>query len=365
LRAFVFPAGRNDSGFTVIHMFTGGSGDGAYPYGGLIKHGGSFYGTTAAGGGTNVGTVFTVTPVGGVTLLHSFSVQDGSQPWAAPTFVNGTLFGTTAAGGNGGFNAGEVYEIESSGQLRVVLPFDLDMRGGEPYAGVTQFYNGIYGTAYKGGNSNRGAVYFIHPDKAWGGAHDFGGSVNDGMNPYASLTRVGNTLYGTASGGGAYGGGTAYVLGKFSGSYETVYSFGGTSGDGTEPRGKLVSIGGNLYGSTEYGGSSGHGTVFVISASGSERVLYSFGSVDAQNPIGDLSYFHGALLGSGYAGGAHGKGGIFKVDLSGNETLLHSFSGKADGSGPRGSLVVYKGRLYGAASFGGASNDGTIFSIKP
>jgi uncharacterized repeat protein (TIGR03803 family) len=359
-------SGSTSDGFATIHAFAGGANDGASPYGGLIKHNNVLYGTTVAGGGTNAGTIFTITSAGSVTLLHSFSVRDGSEPWAAPTFINGTLYGTTATGGNGGFGVGELYDLESSGQLNIVMGFDLDIRGGEPYAGVTQFHNGIYGTNYKGGNdSGRGAVYFYRPDHAMGGAHDFGGSVNDGTNPYASLIRVGNTLYGTASGGGKYGHGTVYVLGKFSSSYATVYDFGKTSGDGSEPRSALVEIGGTLYGTTEYGGSSGDGTVFSIAPSGTETILHSFGKGDAQNPIGDLLYFHGGLFGTGYAGGAHGKGAIFKVDLAGNETVLHSFSGKTDGEEPRGSLAEYRGRIYGGTSYGGPNDDGTIFSIKP
>ena len=94
--------------------------------------------------------------------------------------------------------------------------------------------------------------------------------------PNGPLTLVGGTLYGTTTGGGSEcadvkgGCGTVYSI-DANGNETVLYRFKGRP-DGAEPSGNLVSLDGNLYGTTE-GGGSGGGTVFVITPSGSERVL--------------------------------------------------------------------------------------------
>ncbi|HXM08179.1 MAG TPA: choice-of-anchor tandem repeat GloVer-containing protein, partial [Candidatus Acidoferrum sp.] len=120
--------------------------------------------------------------------------------------------------------------------------------------------------------------------------HTFGLSQNDGAHPYATLTQFDGSLYGTTSSGGDYGGGTIYTIQNISGtlSYATMYSFGKTSADGTGPRGALLKVGNNLFGTTEYGGSQGGGNLYEIGSTGSETIVYSFGPGDAQNPIGNL-----------------------------------------------------------------------------
>jgi uncharacterized repeat protein (TIGR03803 family) len=45
----------------VLHSF-GGSGDGEFPYAGLINVNGTLYGTTTHGGAKNAGTVFWLKP---------------------------------------------------------------------------------------------------------------------------------------------------------------------------------------------------------------------------------------------------------------------------------------------------------------
>jgi uncharacterized repeat protein (TIGR03803 family) len=86
----------------VVYSFKGGA-DGAEPYGGsLIYRNGAFYGTTAYGGGNGIGygTIFKVTTSGLETILHHFKGgADGANPEAGLVEVNGTLYGTTYAGG--------------------------------------------------------------------------------------------------------------------------------------------------------------------------------------------------------------------------------------------------------------------------
>src|ERR1700688_1944055 len=70
-------------GVDVVHSFAGGA-DGAGPYAAVVQAtDGNFYGTTANGGASNLGTVFKMTVSGAVTILHQFSGgADGASPFA-------------------------------------------------------------------------------------------------------------------------------------------------------------------------------------------------------------------------------------------------------------------------------------------
>jgi uncharacterized repeat protein (TIGR03803 family) len=103
----------------VLYSFTGISGDGANPYGGIVSGaGGALYGTTAYGGCAGCGTVFSLTPPESPnrpwveTVLHSFtgSPNDGSGPSAGVVIGGGgVLYGTTEY--DGALNAGTVYSL--------------------------------------------------------------------------------------------------------------------------------------------------------------------------------------------------------------------------------------------------------------
>jgi len=142
-----------------------------------------------------------------------------------------------------------------------------------------------------------------------------------------------------------------------------------------------MSVNGALYGTTESGGTDCHdngigcGTVFSISPSGSEKVLYAFkGGSDGEAPFADLIYFRGALYGTTAFGGGSGCNGngcgtIFKLAPDGTETVLHAFAGGNDGASPAG-LINIDGTMYGTTGSGGGTGCGgtgcgTVFSITP
>ena len=142
---------------------------------------------------------------------------------------------------------------------------------------------------------------------------------------------------------------------------ETVlYSFGSQSGDGASPYDTpIMDKEGNLYGTTLTGGTVNWGTVFKVTSSGEESVLYSFGS---QSGDGDQPYAglimdkEGNLYGTTSGGGAYDSGIVFKVTPTGEETVLHSFCSQGgsycpDGCFPLGGLIMdKKGNLYGTTN---------------
>src|SRR5271169_1185659 len=89
---------------TTLHSFAGQPNDGANPDAGLVQGSdGNFYGTTYSGGANNKGTVFTITPNGTVTILHSFTGSDGREPTAGLIQASdGGFYGTTSFDGTGG-----------------------------------------------------------------------------------------------------------------------------------------------------------------------------------------------------------------------------------------------------------------------
>jgi len=112
----VFAVGTDGTGFTNLHSFSGGS-DGALPQPGLLLSGNSLYGTTARSA-TGSSTLFAINTDGtGFTNLHSFTATSGplstnsggAFPSGIPVLWGNTLYETTAAGGSSG--SGTVFSL--------------------------------------------------------------------------------------------------------------------------------------------------------------------------------------------------------------------------------------------------------------
>jgi uncharacterized repeat protein (TIGR03803 family) len=196
---------------------------------------------------------------------------------------------------------------------------------------------------------------------------------SDGANPVARLVDVKGKLYGTTLTGGfneLYG--TVFRV-STSGEEKVLYSFAGYGlSDGANPTAGLLNLKGTLYGTTEYGGeglsSAGYGTAYTISPSGTEHVMRRFApGPDGDYPEAGLINVNGALYGTTAGGGAYGSGfgdgAAFKITTSGYVTALHSFGSGSDGVNPWATLLDVKGTLYGTTASGGAYGKGTVFSI--
>ncbi|HEV3092058.1 MAG TPA: choice-of-anchor tandem repeat GloVer-containing protein [Candidatus Cybelea sp.] len=361
-----------DATYGVLYSFAGSSkGDGETPEATLLEVEGKLYGTTILGGTNGDGTVFSVTPSGTETVLHSFGGSgDGAYPESGFLRVNGTLYGTTMEGGTSGY--GTVFSITPSGKERVLHSFGRSKDGSYPVAGLINVNGTLYGTTANGGANDDGIVFSITPSGTENVLYSFKGGSADGEDPHAGLVNVSGTLYGTTYEGGARNEGTVFAITP-SGKEKKLHSFLGNS-DGAFPVTGLVYVKGMLYGTTTVGGvycspSRYCGTVFAISPAGKEAVLHSFGhSGDGEVPFAGLINVSGTLYGTTEFGGVNctqfGCGTVFSITPSGKENVLLSFGGTDEGGYPEAGLLNANDTYYGTTSGGGANNFGTVFSLK-
>lgn len=203
--------------------------------------------------------------------------------------------------------------------------------------------------------------------------------AKDGRYPFGALIwGPGGTLYGTTdAGGGVVNAGTVFQVSS-SGQESVLYSF-RMAPDGKMPQCALV-LGpdGTLYGTTSEGGSAGFGTVFkLVNVNGTyhETVRYSFqGGNDGAYPSSSLVLdAAGDLYGTTFYGGGTGTscfglgcGTVFKIDATGQESILYAFGAPSDGENPYAGLIQdTAGNLYGTTTSGGANNKGTVFMLNP
>jgi uncharacterized repeat protein (TIGR03803 family) len=206
---------------------------------------------------------------------------------------------------------------------------------------------------------------------------------SSGAHPTAGLVLSGNSLYGTARGGGIRGNGTVFKVNSNGMRFMTLYTFTGGS-DGANPEGGLILSGDKLYGTSTGDASDNAGTVFSVNSDGTGFTnLHSFTVVpnvngtnsDGYNPIAGLVLSGGTLYGTAPYGGISGSGTIFKVNTDGTGFMvLHSFtegSGpffflmtNSDGAYPQGGLILSGNTLYGTAYYGGSSGFGTVFALN-
>jgi uncharacterized repeat protein (TIGR03803 family) len=373
------------STYRLLYAFGTSSADGHFPGPSLIDVNGTLYGVTGNGPGSQDvgnGTVFSITPSGKEKVLHVFGAVagDAEQPGPPASLLNlgGTLYGTGVGGG--AYDTGALYSITPTGEEHVVFSFGKEgaSAGVAPYAGLINVGRNLYGTTIDGGkfSGNGGTVFSVSTAGKWKLLHSFG-KGNDGASPICSLIDVNGTLYGTTSEGGTYGYGIVFSMSP-GGAVRVLHSFGNGS-DGRGPQnGGLLDVNGTLYGTTVGGGKYRHdiqggGTVFSISLTGTEKVLYSFGKgSDGYAPYGSLIDVNGTLYGTTKSGGLYGKnrtsgydfaGTVYSITLSGSEKVLHSFANGTDGIDPQNALVDLNGTLYGTTTWGGKFGWGTVFTL--
>jgi uncharacterized repeat protein (TIGR03803 family) len=237
--------------------------------------------------------------------------------------------------------------------------------GANPYGGLTLSGNTLYGTASGGGSAGNGTVFAVNLDgTGFTNLHRF--AFNDGINPFAGLILSGHTLYGTTSQGGSAGNGAVFALNTDGTGFANLHNFTGGS-DGANPYAGLLLSGNTLYGTTSGGGRAGQGAVFALNTDGTGFAnLHSFtGGSDGASPYAGLILSGNVLYGTANQGGSAGQGAVFALNTDGTGfTNLHSFTGGSDGAAPSGGLILSGNTLYGTASQGGSAGNGAVFALN-
>ena len=172
------------------------------------------------GGNGGDGTVFALNTDGtGFTNLYSFTAlssvyfnnSDGANPMGGLVLSGNTLYGTTHSGGTNG--GGTVFAVNTNGTgFTNLYSFTGDSDGDNPYAGLILSGNTLYGTAGNGG-AGYGTLFALTTNgTGFATLHTFTNNPDDGESPHAGLILSGNTLYGTAEGGGTNGSGMVFSL---------------------------------------------------------------------------------------------------------------------------------------------------------
>jgi len=236
----------------------------------------------------------------------------------------------------------------------------------------------FYGTTIQGGTDNLGTVFKLDPSGIVTILYNFTDG-SDGGEPEGGLFRdTDGALYGTTSIGGTYALGTVFKL-DTSSVLTTLYSFrGGT--DGARPAFRMVSVNGELYGTTLNGGDSncaanlGCGTIFKITKGGEKAILHRFNPhVEGSYPQALIRDSAGNLYGAANSEGdiandcIYTCGTVFKLDTAGVFTVLLLFPGYGKGAYPVGRLIRddVNGSLHGATPYNGPSGSpvGSIFDL--
>jgi uncharacterized repeat protein (TIGR03803 family) len=289
-----------------------------------------------------------------------------------------------------------------STQAQMLVPLHYFTNGDDgayPVAGLTWDSAGnLYGTASQGGAKGYGTVFkMTHKSGGWlfTTLYTFTGGT-DGAYPWARVIRgPDGTLYGTTSSGGegcgSSGCGTVFSLRPPATACRTaqcpwketvLYRFaGGDDGERPGTGDLLFDAGGNLYGTTIEGGSSGCGgqgcgMVFELTpASGgqwTESVLYRFaGGDDGGFPYGGVTFDQvGNLYGTTAQAGLYNCGTVFELIPAGaswTEDTLHAFNQNlGDGCTPEAGLTFDQaGNLVGTTALGSYQGGGSVFELMP
>lgn len=376
---------------TVLHRFSGD--DGAGPASPLIADAaGNLYGTTTYGGLNLGGTVFKLTLNSDGTyshsVLHNFGRYpvDGAAPHGLIGDAAGNLYGTTTGGGAsacGDLGCGTVFKftpnLDGTYSETVLHNFTGGSDGQYPFGDlIADAAGNLYGTTFYGGGSGCnglgcGTVFELTPnlDGTYSETvlHNFTGG-SDGAAPTAGLLAdAEGNLYGTTSEGGGRnrdcltGCGTVFKLTpNLDGTYDerVLYSFGGSDGQ-TPHAGLIADAVGNLYGTTFFGGvilpecGGWCGTVFMLTPSGTLRVLHSFNFRDGANPTaGLIADAAGNLYGTTRLGGNNNYGTVFELTASGT---FNGVPGMANCAGQSISFLAkgFGGVAHAATALGFAS----------
>jgi len=367
----------------VLYSFTGGSDGANPQTRLTAGANGNFFGTTYEGGvGAGTVFELSPNASGGwnETVLHSFSGglnigPDGAGPSGPVIFdTMGSLFGTTRFGGTDYFDCsyGTVFELspvgaswqenillsESCSQPLGIFPANLVMDRAGNLVGTTSANGPLPGTVFElsplGGTWTAQVIYNSGPDSPTGLAIDAGGNI--------FFTTAASVVELSPDGNGGW---NPTVIHSFAG-----YPYDGYGAVGTP----VFDQAGDFFGTTNQGGALNYGTVYKLSPGQNgawmEQILYSFkAGKDGRNPAAGIVFDSvGNIYGTTEMGGSRNQGTVFELAAIGSghyqHTVLWTFNG-ADGKDPLASLILDSAtNLYGTTNSGGTSNSGVVFEVS-
>lgn len=382
--------------FTILGNFDGANG--AAPTSLIRGADGNLYGTTEGAGTNNLqllGSVFKITPNGGLTNLYTFCPPVGTPPGTPPDCsegvqppgiilgTDGNFYGTTSGGtpGTKGYY-GTIFKITPAGVLTTLHYSKSDSSEGQGPGSLTQASDGnFYGTRIFGGAYQSGTIFKMTPDGTLSVLYNFGSALNSGVRPESAMIQgTDGSLYGTTLYGGVhspngpngpFNGGTMFKFtpgGALGGTLAQLYNFGAIATDGVVPFSPLVqATDGNFYGLTRSGGLNGTGSIFKSASDGTVTTVYSFSGSGVDGTGGGVGALIQATDGNFYGttnglGGVNLGGTVFKLTPDGAFSVLHSFS-STEGTYPNAILQGADGNLYGTASLGGQGGYGIVWKI--
>jgi uncharacterized repeat protein (TIGR03803 family) len=253
---------------TIVYNFQSGG----YPISDLTDDGnGNLYGTAAADGVNGSGSVWTWNyKTNSYSTVYSFASSGCNLPESDVVLASdGLLYGSATSGGAGG--AGCLFTLKTDGTgFADIYDFDFGNDGGEPLGGLTEASDGkIYGWSQAGNAYDNfgGTLYSITPN---GAASTFelvyGFQDSDGYTPKFGRMPIGGdgNLYLAARFGGAHGKGEMMRF-DLSGNKTTIYDFGASSTDASNPYSQAIEgPDGNLYGTSNTGGANGAGSLYML-----------------------------------------------------------------------------------------------------
>lgn len=313
--------------FTPLYTFRGEA-DGGHPLGGVVfGPDGALYGTTSEGG-INFGTVFRLTPSATAcraalcpwteTVLYAFS---NSSDGGVPSFENlifdqaGNLYGTASIGGVDG--QGVVFELSpSAGGWTETVLWDVGNGASYPLSGVIFDSAGnLYGTTSQN-QYNAGIVYELSPSSS-GWTETTLSVINLSGNAFGgvSMDSHGN-LFGTSGGDMGRGAGGVYELTPSNGHWtlNVLYAFSGAEGPYDTP---TLDAAGNVYGTSVLTGEHNAGEVFKLTPSNGEWIyssLFSFNTSNGFGPTGGVIFdAAGNIYGTTNSGGSQNYGEVWEL----------------------------------------------------
>jgi len=332
---------------TVIHSFNSPS-DGELPDGNLIQGTDGFlYGTTSGGGPSGGGTVFRMATDGTkFSLIHAFpsSSTDGANPLAGLLqAANGLFYGTTAAGGTS--NQGTMYNVSSTGKVTILHDFTGGSDGGTPKSPLTQLgQDNFWGTTTTGGAAG-GTLFKMDYVGVFTIRHTFKVNVEGGACISGVFIGGNGSLYGVTSMGSSGGFGSIFAIDSNFEVLTVIQPF-GSSSNGFDAIGQPVQFSdGSLYGTAQMGGANNDGVIYRVvpgsvptswSPVGPNAISVPNSTLTASGKLQALvvEYANSQVM---YAGGGLGPGnagpysqaGIYST-VNGGTTWTQADSGLAD-----------------------------------